>query len=91
MFRQYFFKKIVFGSIYVSARAMKPVAPADPTVPWGCEICIVLPMISQKQQQQHFAVLTRPSQEQQEKEMALKKKPGKMFINSNPLHMNKYI
>ena len=41
---------------------------------------------------QHFAVLTWPSQEQQGKETALKKKnTGKMFMNSNPLHMNKYI
>lgn len=39
---------------------------------------------------QHFAVLTWPSQEQQGKEIALKK-TGKMFMNSNPLHMNKYI
>lgn len=40
---------------------------------------------------QHFAVLTWPSQEQQGKETALKKETGKMFMNSNPLHMNKYI
>lgn len=77
MFRQHVFKKQQFlVPIYVSARTMKPVVPADPTVPWGYEIRIIWLMMHQKQQQ-HFAVLTRPGQEQQEKEMALKKKLAK--------------
>lgn len=66
----------------------EPRVPADFTIPLGYVIHIILLIISHMKQ--HFAVLTWPSQEQQGKEIALKK-TGKMFMNSNPLHMNKYI
>ena len=68
----------------------EPRVLADFTIPLGYVIHIILLIISHMKQ--HFAVLTWPSQEQQGKETALKKKnTGKMFMNSNPLHMNKYI
>lgn len=68
---------------------VEPRVLADFTIPLGYVIHIILLIISHMKQ--HFAVLTWPSQEQQGKETAFKKKTGKMFMNSNPLHMNKYI
>lgn len=66
------FKKIKFlVLIYVSNWDAEPRVPADFAIPLGYVIHIILLIISHMKQ--HFAVLTWAGQEQQGKEIALKK------------------